>query len=447
MHTARLERTPSQKRRVVIIGGGFAGLRVAKGLSGAGAAITLVDRHNYHVFQPLLYQVATAVLSPGDIAAPLRRILRRQRDVTTVLAEARAIDTARRTVTLDGGDLLEYDYLVVATGATHAYFGHDEWRRTAPGLKTLDDALEIRRRVLLAFERAEREPDPDARKALLTFVVIGAGATGVEMAGALTALAKQALVGEYRSIGPEGARIILAEGGAHVLPTFPPDLRRLARNDLRDLGVEVRTDTLVTSIADGAVQLGDERVRAATVIWAAGVQASPIAKTLGVPLDKAGRVFVTEELTVPGHPDVFVLGDLATLKVNGQMLPGLAAVAQQQGDQTAANIRRAIRGRPLRPFRYRDRGTMATIGRWRGVAEIGDWQFDGALAWLVWLTVHLMKLVGFRNRLSVLLQWLWVLATADRSVRLITRDDLVWDPQAADAPRRGERRTAVRQAS
>ena len=441
-----VQRTPSNPRRIVVIGGGFAGLRVARGLSGGGAAITLVDRHNYHVFQPLLYQVATAVLSPGDIAAPLRHILRRHRDVTTVLGDAQRIDTTARTVTLDHGAVLPYDYLVVATGATHAYFGHDEWRSTAPGLKTLDDALEIRRRVLLAFERAERESDSEARRALLTFVVIGAGATGVEMAGALSAIAREALVGEYRSIGPERARVVLLEGGPHVLPTFPPDLRRLARASLRDLGVEVRTDTMVTRIADGIVQAGDQRIRTGTVIWAAGVQASPLAKTLEVPLDRAGRVLITPELNVRDHPEVFVIGDLASLSIDGRPLPGLATVAQQQGDHAAKNIRRALRGQPLEPFRYRDRGMLATIGRWRAVAEIGDYHFDGALAWLVWLAVHLVKLVGFRNRASTLLQWMWSLATRDRGVRLITNDELVWNTPPAAAPPRAERRQAFRQA-
>ena len=438
---------PSNPPCVVVIGGGFAGLRVAQRLSGSGAAITLIDRHNYHVFQPLLYQVATAVLSPGDIAAPLRRILRRHRDVATVLGDVQAIDTTARTVTLDHGDIVEYDYLVVATGATHSYFGHDEWRTVAPGLKTLDDALDIRRRVLLAFERAERESDPAARTALLTFVVIGAGPTGVEMAGALASIAKQALVGEFRSIGPERARVLLLDAASHVLPSFPADLRRHARADLRRLGVEVRTDTKVTGIADGIVNTGTERIRTATVIWAAGVQASPLAKTLRVPLDRSGRVIVTSELNVQSRPEVFVIGDLASLSVDGRPLPGLASVAQQQGSHAATNIRRAMRAQPLRPFKYRDRGMLATVGRWRAVAEIGDWHFDGTMAWFVWLMVHLLKLLGFRNRASVLLQWVWSLATLDRSVRLITRDDLVWDaPPASEAPRRVERRQAFRQA-
>jgi NADH dehydrogenase len=348
-------------------------------------------------------------LSPGDIAAPLRRIFRRHRDVTLMLGDVQRVDVESRTVTLDGGDTVGYDVLVLATGATHAYFGHDEWRRAAPGLKTLDDALEIRRRVLLAFERAEREQDALERQALLTFVVVGAGATGVEMAGALAGIAKQALVGEYRHIEPESARIILVEGGSYVLPAFPPDLRRAALADLQQLGVEVRTDTKVTH--------------------------------------RAGRVLVNPDLTVPGHANVFVVGDLAALSVNGRPLPGLAAVAQQQGDHAAKNIQRVWAGKPLRPFRYRDRGSLATIGRWRAVAEIGDWHFDGALAWFVWLAIHLRKLVGFRNRVSVLVQWLWSLTTLDRSVRLITRDDLVWDRDTPnDPPRFPERRGTLRPA-
>ena len=406
--------------RVVVIGGGFGGLAAAQALKRAPVTITLIDRRNHHVFQPLLYQVATAGLSPGDIAAPIRWILRRQRNVRVLLADARSIDVASRTVQLDEGTL-RYDYLIVATGATHAYFGHPEWEAHAPGLKTLDDALEIRRRMLLAYERAEREPDAHAQRRLLTFVVVGGGPTGVEMAGAMAEIARQTLADEFRRISTPLARVILVEAGPTILPTFPEDLRDAARRSLEKLAVEVREGTPVTHIDECGVDIGSERIAAGTVMWAAGVAASPLARSLGVPLDKAGRVPVTPELTLPDHPEVFVIGDLATLAgQDGRPLPGVAPVAQQQAAHAARNIRRLLEGQPLRPFRYRDYGNLATIGRASAIADFGRIHLSGYVGWLVWLFIHIMKLVGFRNRVLVLVQWAGAYLTYQRSVRLIT---------------------------
>ena len=405
---------------VVIIGGGFGGLAAAQALKRAPVAITLIDRRNHHVFQPLLYQVATAGLSPGDIAAPIRWILRRQRNVRVLLAEATSIDLASRTVYLDDGTLA-YDYLIVATGATHAYFGHPEWAPHAPGLKTLDDALEIRRRMLLAYERAEREPDPGAQRRLLTFIVVGGGPTGVEMAGAMAEIARQTLADEFRRISPPQARVILVEAGPTILPAFPGDLRAHARRSLADLAVEVREGTPVTRIDQCGVSIGSDRIEAGTVIWAAGVAASPLARSLGVELDRAGRVPVTPELTVPNRGEVFVIGDLATLAGrDGKPLPGVAPVAQQQAKHAARNIQRLIERQPLRPFRYRNYGSLATIGRASAIADFGRVHLSGYLGWLVWLFIHIMKLVGFRNRVLVLVQWAGAYLTYQRSVRLIT---------------------------
>jgi NADH dehydrogenase len=405
---------------VVIIGGGFGGLAAAQALKRAPVAITLIDRRNHHVFQPLLYQVATAGLSPGDIAAPIRWILRRQRNVRVLLAEATSIDLASRTVYLDDGTLA-YDYLIVATGATHAYFGHPEWAPHAPGLKTLDDALEIRRRMLLAYERAEREPDPGAQRRLLTFIVVGGGPTGVEMAGAMAEIARQTLADEFRRISTPQARVILVEAGPTILPAFPGDLRAHARRSLADLAVEVREGTPVTRIDQCGVSIGSDRIEAGTVIWAAGVAASPLARSLGVELDRAGRVPVTPELTVPNRGEVFVIGDLATLAGrDGKPLPGVAPVAQQQAKHAARNIQRLIERQPLRPFRYRNYGSLATIGRASAIADFGRVHLSGYLGWLVWLFIHIMKLVGFRNRVLVLVQWAGAYLTYQRSVRLIT---------------------------
>jgi NADH dehydrogenase len=406
--------------RVVIVGGGFGGLYAARALNGAVAQITVVDRRNHHLFQPLLYQVAMAALSPGDIASPIRWILRRQRNVEVLLAEARQVDLPAQRLVLEDG-VLPYDYLIVATGATHAYFGRDEWRAVAPGLKTLEDALEIRRRVLLAFERAEREMEPARRQPLLTFAVIGGGATGVEMAGALAEISRQSLARDFRHFDPGSARIVLLEGGPSILPAFPEPLRRSAHRDLEALGVEVHTGSIVTDLAPGSVSIGAEILRAETVIWAAGVAASPLGATMGVPRDRAGRVRITPELAIPGVPNVFVIGDLASLDgADGRPLPGVAQVAIQMGRHAARNIRRAIAQQPARPFVYRDFGTMATIGRASAVADFGWIRLTGWLAWLAWLFVHILNLIGFRNRVVVLVQWAWAYVTYQRAIRLIT---------------------------
>jgi NADH dehydrogenase len=406
--------------RVVIVGGGFGGLYAARALRREPVQVTLVDRRNHHVFQPLLYQVAMAALSPGDIASPIRWILRRQKNVEVLLAEAVGVDfEGKRLLLRDGA--LDYDYLIIATGATHAYFGHDEWRRVAPGLKTLEDALEIRRRVLIAFERAERETDPVKRAALLTFVVIGGGPTGVEMAGALAEISRQSLVRDFRHIDPGSAKILLLEGGPSVLSTFPEDLRAAALRDLERLGVDVHTNSIVTAVSPGVVSVGTTDIPSETVLWAAGVAASPLGATLGVPLDRAGRVLIQPDLTVPGHADVFVIGDLASLDgENGRPLPGVAQVAMQMGAHAVANIRRAIEHQPLRPFRYHDLGNMATIGRASAVADFGWLHLKGYLAWLAWLFVHILNLIGFRNRLVVMLQWAWAYFSYQRAIRLIT---------------------------
>jgi NADH:ubiquinone reductase (H+-translocating) len=361
-----------------------------------------------------------AALSPGDIASPIRWILRRQRNAEVLLAEARHVDVPGQRLVLDDG-VLPYDYLIVATGATHAYFGRDEWRRVAPGLKTLEDALDIRRRVLLAFERAEREMEPARRQPLLTFVVIGGGPTGVEMAGALAEISRQSLARDFRHFDPGSARIVLIEGGHSVLPAFPDRLRRAAHRDLEALGVEVRVGSVVTDLAPGVVSIGPEILRAETVIWAAGVAASALGRTIGAPLDRAGRVRITPELTVPGVPNVFVIGDLASLDgPDGRPLPGVAQVAIQMGRHAARNVLRAIGQQPLRPFVYRDLGTMATIGRASAVADFGRIRLTGWLAWQAWLFVHIMNLIGFRNRVVVLVQWAWAYFSYQRAIRLIT---------------------------
>jgi NADH dehydrogenase len=406
--------------RVLIVGGGFGGLYAARAFKGAAVAVTIVDRRNHHVFQPLLYQVAMAGLSPGDIASPIRWILRRQRNVEVLLAEARGVDLPGNRLLLADGDL-SYDFLIVATGATHAYFGHDEWRKLAPGLKTIEDALEIRRRVLLAFERAERQADSDGRRALLTFVVIGGGPTGVEMAGALAEISRQSLARDFRHFDPGSARIVLLEGGPFILAAFPEHLRAAAHRDLERLGVEVRTNSVVTKVAPGVVSIGAESIACETVLWAAGVAASPLGAALGVPVDHAGRVRVSPDLTIPGAPNVFVIGDLASLTgADGRPLPGVAQVAIQMGRHAARNILRAIEKQPLRPFAYRDLGNMATIGRASAIADFGRFTLTGWFAWLAWLFVHIMNLIGFRNRLVVLVQWAWAYFSYQRAIRLIT---------------------------
>jgi NADH:ubiquinone reductase (H+-translocating) len=409
--------------QVLIIGGGFAGLDAAKRLRKVQCDVTVIDRHNHHVFQPLLYQVATAGLSPGDIASPIRWILRNQPRLRVLLATVEAIDSKTKEIRLDGGDILKYDYLIVAAGATHSYFGHDEWSTAAPGLKTLDDALAIRRRLLLAFEEAEREPNPVYQRRLLTFVLIGGGPTGVEMAGALGEIARQALRAEFDAVDPAIARIILIEAGPSILPSFPPDLRASAKRALLRLGIDVREGKAVTKVEEGAVWIGDERIEAHTILWAAGVAAAPVSRDLGPNLDRAGRVIVDADLAAPGHPGVFVAGDLASFShQTGKPLPGVAQVAKQQGAHAAANVARAIAGEPTRPFRYADPGNMATIGRNNAIADFGFLRVSGYLGWLLWLFIHIAFLIGFRNRISVMLQWASAYFTYQRSVRLITRN-------------------------
>jgi NADH dehydrogenase len=381
--------------------------------------LTLVDRRNHHLFQPLLYQVATAALNPSDIAVPIRRILRRQRNVEVLLSEARGVRLEENLLLLDEGSL-RYDYLVVATGARHSYFGRDDWGALAPGLKSIGDALEIRRRVLEAFELAEREGDAAARDAYLTFVVVGAGPTGVELSGALCEIARHALARDFRRINPAQARVILLEGSDRVLPPYAPELSAKARQQLERLGVEVRTSQRVTEIDEEGVDVGGERIATRTVLWAAGVMGAGFGRALQVPLDRTGRVLVQEDLTVPGHPNVFAIGDGACLVQNGKPLPGVAPAAVQEGRHTAHNIMRALRGEKLRAFRYRDKGALATIGRSAAVADFGKLRLSGTLAWLAWLLLHLMFLVGFRNRALVLFQWLWSFVSYDRGARLIT---------------------------
>ena len=412
------------RARVVIVGGGFGGLQAAKAFAGAPVQVTLVDRRNHHLFQPLLYQVATAALSPADIAQPIRSVLRGQSNVDVVLAGVDAIDAVAKVIILDEDHQarqLPYDYLILAAGAHHAYFGHDEWAPNAPGLKTLEDALDIRRRILLSFEEADREPDPTRRKALMTFVIVGGGPTGVEMAGAIAEIARFSLARDFRHIDTRDARVILIEASSQLLAAFPDRLSRHAVGDLERLGVDVRFGKPVTAIAPDAVTLGDEVIPANTIVWAAGVQSSPLGRSLGVKLDRAGRVIVNPDLSVPGHPEIFVIGDMASLADSrGRPLPGVAQVAMQQGAWAAVNILRAIDGKPGRPFRYRDLGNMATIGRNSAVADIRGLRLTGFVAWLAWALVHILNLIGFRNRVLVGLQWLWSYLTLQRGARLIT---------------------------
>ena len=413
---------PDTRARVVIVGGGFGGLQAAKALANAPVPVTLVDRRNHHLFQPLLYQVATAALSPADIAQPIRSVLRGQPNLEVILADVEAIDVAAKEVVLDeDAGRLPYDYLILAAGANHAYFGHDEWASNAPGLKTLEDALDIRRRILTSFEEAEREPDPARRKALMTFVVVGGGPTGVEMAGAIAEIARFSLARDFRHIDTRAAKVILIEASTKLLAAFPERLSWRSLQDLERLGEEVRFGKPVTAITPDAVTVGDEKIPASTIIWAAGVQASPLGRSLGVELDRAGRVIVNPDLSVPGHPEIFVIGDMASLEdARGRPLPGVAQVAMQQGAWAAANILRAIEGKPARPFRYRDLGNMATIGRNSAVADIRGLRLTGFVAWLAWAVVHILNLIGFRNRVLVGLQWLWSYLTLQRGARLIT---------------------------
>ena len=406
--------------RIVIVGGGFGGLYAARALGRAPVDVTVVDRTNHHVFQPLLYQVATASLSPSQIAYPIRGVLRHQRNTRVLLAEVAAIDAARRTVLLTDG-ALPYDYLVLAPGARHSYFGHAEWEPLAPGLKTLADALDIRGRILLAFERAERESDPERRRALLTFVVVGGGPTGVELAGAIGEIACNVMARDFRSFDSREAQTILVEAGPRILPAFPASLAAKAERSLERLCVEVRTGEPVTRMEPDAVWIGGDRVASATVLWAAGVAPSPLARSLGVPLDRAGRVVVNADLTIPGHPDVFVIGDLAACAdPAGRPLPGLAPVAIQQGEYAARAIVAAVSGEARAPFHYHDKGTMATIGRNAAVVDLGRLRISGYPAWLLWCFIHILWLIGFRNRFLVMIEWAWAYVRFERSARLIT---------------------------
>jgi len=407
-----------QLPRVLIIGGGFGGLWAARALARAQVEVLLVDRSNHHLFQPLLYQVATAGLSAPAIAAPLRHILRRQKNVTVLLGEVSAIDREAKTITLDD-ESIGFDYLIVASGATHAYFGHDQWAEHAPGLKTLDDALKIRKQILLAFERAEREPDARKRAAWLTFAVVGAGPTGVELAGTLAEIARHTLKREFRRIDPTKARILLLEAGKRVLSSFPEDLSERAAEQLKRLGVEIRTGQPVAAIDADGVVLGSERIESKTVLWAAGVAASPLGALLAAPLDRAGRVKVDADLRVPASDSVFVVGDLATVAYRGGTVPGVAPAAKQMGAHAARQILRVLAQQPTRPFRYRDFGNLATIGRMAAVVHLGPLKLSGVLAWWFWLGAHIFFLIGFRNRLMVLTDWAWAWFTYQRTARIV----------------------------
>jgi NADH dehydrogenase len=413
------ETNPARRLRVVIIGAGFGGLTAAQRLANAPFDVTVIDRHNYHLFQPLLYRVATAGLSPADIASPIRGILRRQRNTRVVLANVSGLDTARGEVMAEGRRFM-FDRLIVATGAEHAYFGHD-WSSSAPGLKTIDEATYLRRRILLAFERAEAEPDPEERRRLMSFVVVGGGPTGVEMAGAIAELAKRALAADFRAIDPRWARIVLIEAGPRLLPGFDPSLSEAARASLERLGVQVRLGKAVSTCDCSGVTLDGERIETRTIVWAAGVRASPAAAWLGAASGRAGRVTVETDLSVPGRPHIFVIGDAAAVEgPAGKPLPGIAPVAKQQGAYVAKLLVAQAEGRAVPPFRYRDFGTLATIGRKRAVAEIAGIKLRGAPAWLLWSVAHVYFLIGFRNRLVVALNWAWSYATFGRGTRLIT---------------------------
>jgi NADH dehydrogenase len=406
--------------RVVIVGAGFGGLTAAKALAGSSFDVTVIDQHNYHLFQPLLYQVATAGLSPADIASPIRGILANAQNVNVMLGKVSGVDTARREVIAEGRRI-PYDHLILATGAQHAYFGHDDWAASAPGLKTIDDATYIRRRILLAFEKAETEPDPAERARLLNFVIVGGGPTGVEMAGAIAELANRALAKDFRSIDPRCARVILVEAAPRLLTPFEPSLSEAAKASLEQLGVDVRLGSAVTAVDAEGVSIGAERIEARTVIWGAGVMASPAAHWLGAESDRAGRVKVTPDLSVPGRPDIFVIGDTALASgEDGKPLPGVAPVAKQQGQYVADLLIARRDGKTVAPFRYRDFGSLATIGRKRAVAQLGRLKINGFVAWVLWSVAHIYFLIGFRNRLVVATNWLWNYVTFQRGTRLIT---------------------------
>ncbi|HEV8095986.1 MAG TPA: NAD(P)/FAD-dependent oxidoreductase [Burkholderiales bacterium] len=409
----------SANPHVVILGAGFGGLWAAQALRRAPVRVTILDRTNHHVFQPLLYQVATAGLAAPAISAPIRHVLAGQKNATVLLGDAKRIEPARRSVLLEDGAEIPYDQLIVATGATHSYFGNDAWAPFAPGLKTLEDAFEIRRRILFAYEHAEREADPVRRAAWLTFVVIGGGATGVELAGTLAEIARHTLHGEFRNFDPRNARVVLVEGTDRVLPPYPADLSEKARLQLERLGVTVWLGRRVTGVDADGVTLGADRLAAKTVLWAAGVAASPIGASLGVPLDRAGRVIVQLDLSIAGHPEVYVIGDLAAAQSEGKPVPGIAPAAKQMGTQTAMNIVRRIRGEPTIPFRYKDYGQLATIGRNAAVAYFGRFKLSGYPAWLMWLLAHIYFLINFRNRLVVMIDWAWAYWTMERGARIV----------------------------
>jgi len=410
----------AKRPRVVVVGGGFAGLYAVRTLRHEPVDVTVVDRRNHHLFQPLLYQVATAALDPSDIAVPIRRILRHQHNAEVLLADVASVDVSRKRVLLDDGELA-YDALVLATGSTHSYFGHGEWARLATGLKTVEDALEIRRRVLLAFEAAERQTDLALRKSWLTFVIVGAGPTGVELAGALAEISRHILASDFRHLGEQSARVVLLEAGPRALAAFPPELSARSERDLAALGVEVQLGAAVTGIDVHGVNVGNARIDARTVLWAAGVEASPLAASLGAPLDRAGRVKVNPDLSVPGSPEVFIAGDLAAIAdSHGKLVPGVAPAAIQEGRHAARNALRTLQGEATQPFRYFDKGSLATIGRARAVAALGKLRLGGVVAWLAWLVIHIAYLIGFRNRFFVLASWAWTYLTYERGSRLIT---------------------------
>lgn len=407
--------------RVVIIGGGFGGLYAARKLKRAPVDVTVIDRTNHHVFQPLLYQVATATLAPSHITAPIRWLLRKQRNTRVVMREVKTIDVDHRRVECADGVAYDFDYLIVAGGSRHSYFAHPEWEKTAPGLKSIDDAIVIRQRFLLAFERAELTSDPDERRRLLTFIVVGGGPTGTELAGMLPLIARRALAGDFRAIDPATARVVLLEGGPRVLPTFDERLSAVAQKDLEELGVEVRTNAIVTRLERGAVWIGDERIETETIFWAAGNESSGLGGMLGAPLDRAGRVQVSPDLSVPGHPEIFVVGDLAEMFTDGRRVPGVATAAIQSGKHAARNIMRLVERRSTVPFRYRNKGDLATIGRHRAIAQFPWFNVWGRPAWFFWLFLHIMYLAGFRNRVEVLIEWAFSYFTYQRGARLITQ--------------------------
>lgn len=436
----------SEKPKVVIIGGGFGGLWAAKALADKPVDVTLIDRKNHHVFQPLLYQVATAVLSPGEIAQPIRRILHKFRNVEVILGEASGFDKENKKVILTDGSEIGYDYLIIAAGARHAYFGHDEWETSAPGLKTLEDAVEIRRRVLLAFELAEREAYLSGIQKQLNFVVVGGGPTGVELAGAIADIARKALAKDFKAIDTRKAHVMLFEGSDKILGTFGTDLSESAKSQLESLGVEVHLNSFVTDIESGRVKVGDNWIDCDVVLWATGVAASPLGKALGVETDKAGRVFVEKDLSIKGFPNVFVIGDMAwMLQENGEPVPGVSPAAMQMGEATAANILHDLNGKARQDFKYVNKGTMATIGRRKAIADLAGMQFKGFIAWMMWLFLHVMFLIGFRNRFAVMFEWFWAYMTRERSARLITgdADELSDGLQFLQAPRTAEKKEKV----